>query len=204
MKKIAEDVEKKYRIEKYNKKDQYNPDLLETIHDGKLAGEKAVLRKPTKEPMTIALNDERNIRIKQTGTVHYRNVTSTYNSYVNEYEITRNVVGEEKTDTVYTELSLLRLGTKRKKDELVDPNYYDCVVNKLLSEDAIEGAKKFNGGYIGLIEEGKKGKIDTTIDKPELSAEDLENLAAVMALKEREEREEREDKDGQEPEGEAR
>lgn len=200
VKKIAEDVEKKYRIQKYDKHDQYNPDLLETIHDGKLDGEKVVLRKPVKEPRIMALNDERNIRIKQTGTVHYRNVTSTYNSYVNEYEITRTVDGEEKKDTVYTEISLLRLETKRKKNELVDPNYYECVVNKLLSEDAIEGAKRFNGGYIGLIEE-EKGKLDTTIDKTKLSTDDLENLAAVMTLKERKERE---SNDERKEEGEAR
>ena len=187
MEDISKNVERQYRIKKCDKHDQYNPDLLETIHNGELVGEKVVVRKPTKEPITVALKDERNIRIKQTGTVHYRNVTSAYNSYVNEYEITRNVDGEERTDIVYTEISLLRLGTKRKKDELVDPNYYDCVVNKLLSEDAIEGSK-FNGGYVGLIEQMKNGQYGTTIDKDgPLSVEEQENLAAVMVLKEREE-----------------
>ncbi len=196
MEDIAKNFERQHRIEKCDKHDKYNPALLETIHDGKLNGEKAVLRKPTKEPITIDLNDERSIRIKQTGTVYYRNVTSAYNSYINEYEITRDVDGEEKTDTVYTELSLLRLGTTRKNNELVDPNYYDCVVNKLLSEEAIEGAKKFNGGYIGLIEE-ENGQLDTTIDKDEISTEDLENLAAVMALREREERQNKEQQEGE-------
>ena len=201
MKKISDDVEKKYRMKKYDKHDQYNPDLLETINDGKLRGEKAVIRKPNDKPTEIALNDERDIRIKQTATIYYRNATGTYNSYIYEYEITRKVGNEEKTDKVYSEISLLRLGFNTKKNRLIDPNYYDCVVNKLLSEDAIEGSK-VNGEYIGLIEQKPDGKFDTTIDKEGvLSVEEQENLAAVMVLKEREERK---NSDEQKQEGEAR
>ena len=66
-----------------------------------------------------------------------------------------------------------------------NPEYYDCVVNELLSEDSIEGSK-YNGGYIGNVERAKDGKYTSTLDRKELNAEEQEMLTAVMLLKDRE------------------
>lgn len=168
----------------YSKAENYDSELIKTINDGKCKGEKLVLRKSSKDPVTVSLRDKRNTTIKHTGTVHFANFMEC-ESYVNEYQIVRYVDNQQKVDTVYTILNLPQLGFKKNTGEPSNPQYYSCVTNKLLSEDAIEGSK-YNGGYIGLVEKDDYG-YDITIDK-KLSEEEKENLAAVMIIKKMEER----------------
>ena len=188
IKQITDEIEseiKTKQIEKrYSKVGNYDPELIKTISDGISKGEKLVLRKSSKDPVTISLKDERNTTIKQTGRVLFANFMEC-ESYVNEYQIVRYVDNQQKVDTVYTILDLPKLGFNKNTGRPLNPQYYNCVTNKLLSGDAIEGSKH-NGGYIGLVEKDDYG-YDITIDK-KLSKEEEENLTAVMILKEREEK----------------
>lgn len=174
---------------KYSKKQQYDKKLIKTIEEGKFLGEKLVARKETKKSGYIILPKAQegcNISIRRTAEIAFKNATN-INSYVNEYEIIKEIEGEDKVDTIYTMLSLPELGIDEETGKPVNPRYYECVVNKLLAEDTIEGSK-YNGGYIGMIEKTEDGEYDITIDKKELNEIEQENLTAVMIMKEREQK----------------
>lgn len=173
----------------YSKKKQYDKNLIQTIEKGKLSGEKLVVRKKAERSGYILLpkaQDGCNILIRRTAEIAFKNTTNV-NSYVNEYEIIKEIEGEDKVDTIYTMLSLPELGIDEDTGKPVNPRYYECVVNKLLAEDTIEGSK-YNGGYIGMIEKTEDGNYDITLDKGELNPIEQENLTAVMIMKEREEK----------------
>ena len=105
--------------------------------------------------------------------------------YIDEYEIRRIIEGEERVDIVYTHLSLPSLKIQEETGKPINDDYYDCVVNKLLSEEMIKGSK-YNSGYIGQIEQDKKGNYYTTLDKGKLNAREQEMLSAVMMMQQRE------------------
>lgn len=174
---------------KYSKNKQYDKNLIKTIEQGKFLGEKLVVRKETKKSGYIILPKSQegyNILIRRTAEIAFKNATN-INSYVNEYEIIKEMEGEDKVDTIYTMLSLPELGIDEETGKPVNPRYYECVVNKLLAEDTIEGSK-YNGGYIGMIEKTEDGDYDITLDKGELNQTEQENLTAIMIMKEREEK----------------
>lgn len=168
----------------YSKARNYTPELIKTINKGIYIGEKLAVRISSKNPVTVSLRDGRNTSIKHTGTVRFVNLMEC-ESYVNEYQIVRYVDNQQKVDTVYTMLDLPKLGFNKNTGKPSNLQYYNCVTNKLLSEEAIEGSK-YNGGYIGLVEKNETG-YDITIDK-KLSEEEKENLTAVMILKQREDK----------------
>ena len=188
MAKITEEIDEKVRRKRiedtYSKVSQYNPNLIKQKTEGKAKGQRLVVLKPSKDTTEIPLRDERNkrnITIKQTGVVLFAN-SADAESFVNEYQITRRINGEFKVDTVYTTLNLPELGFNRKKGQPFNKEYYECVVNELLSEEVIEGSK-YNGGYVGLIEREGDG-YTTTLKRSKLNDEEKENLAAVMILRE--------------------
>lgn len=181
---IKQEIKEKQNKERYSKAEKYNPELIKTINKGKNQGKKLVARESSKDPVIISLDDERKIKIKCTGTIHFANLLGCQ-SYVNEYQIERVVDNQPKVDTVYTMLDLPKLGFNKNTGKPSNLQYYNCVTNKLLSEEAIEGSK-YNGGYIGLVEKNENG-YDITIDK-KLSEEEEENLTAVMILNAREEK----------------
>ena len=115
--------------------------------------------------------------------VEYDNFNELVGTAVAIYLLCTN--NTDKVDKIYTILDVPKLGFNKKTGKLVNSQYYDCVVNKLLSEETIEGSK-YNGGYIGLVEKKQNG-YDITIDK-KLSEEEQENLTAIMIIKERKER----------------
>lgn len=182
----------------YSKKKQYDRNLIQTIEKGKLLGEKLVVRKKAEKSAYIVLENEQegyDILIRRTAEIAFKNATNV-NSYVNEYEIIKKLEGEDKVDIIYTMLSLPELGIDKDTDKPVNPRYYECVVNKLLSEDTIEGSKH-NGGYIGMIEKTEDGDYDITLDKEELNQIEQENLTAVMIMKEREEKSKESKREGE-------
>lgn len=181
---IQEEIKKDQIKETYSKINQYNPEIIKKIENGNYKGESLVLKKMQNNPIKVSLQDQRNTTIKQTGTVLFANCVGC-ESYVNEYQVERYVDKKLKIDTVYTNLDLPKLGFDKRKCKPTNTEYYNCVTNKLLSEDAIEGSKH-NGGYIGLVEKNNRG-YDITIDK-KLSEEEVENLTAVIILKKREEK----------------
>lgn len=198
---VNKNIHRKEIEVKYSKNKQYDKNLIKTIEQGKFLGEKLVVRKETKKSGYIILPKSQegyNILIRRTAEIAFKNATN-INSYVNEYEIIKEMEGEDKVDTIYTMLSLPELGIDEETGKPVNPRYYECVVNKLLAEDTIEGSK-YNGGYIGMIEKTEDGDYDITLDKEKLNQIEQENLTAVMILKEREEnsnKKEKEEKEGE-------
>lgn len=170
---------------KYSHEEEKDPSLIYTNRNSV----KAIKKIKNKASQIYFLIDKqgREIILKRTAEIIYRNSTQVYDGYVNEYELERNVNGVEKIDKVYTNILLRELSFDEETGKPENPEYYDCVVNELLSEDSIEGSK-YNGGYIGNIERTKDGKYTITLDKKELNAEEQEMLTAVMLLKDREDR----------------
>ena len=170
---------------KYSHEEEKDPSLIYTNKNSV----KAIKKIKNKASQIYFLIDKqgREIILKRTAEIIYRNSTQVYDGYVNEYELERNINGVEKIDKVYTNILLRELSFDEETGKPENPEYYDCVVNELLSEDSIEGSK-YNGGYIGNIERTKDGKYTITLDKKELNAEEQEMLTAVMLLKDREDR----------------
>ena len=170
---------------KYSHEEEKDPSLIYTNKNSV----KAIKKIKNKASQIYFLIDKqgREIILKRTAEIIYRNSTQVYDGYVNEYELERNVNGVEKIDKVYTNILLRELSFDEETGKPENPEYYDCVVNELLSEDSIEGSK-YNGGYIGNVERAKDGKYTSTLDRKELNAEEQEMLTAVMLLKDREDR----------------
>lgn len=168
---------------KYSHEEEKDPSLIYTNKNSV----KAIKKIKNKASQIYFLIDKqgREIILKRTAEIIYRNSTQVYDGYVNEYELERNVNGVEKIDKVYTNILLRELSFDEETGKPDNPEYYDCVVNELLSEDSIEGSK-YNGGYIGNVERAKDGKYTSTLDRKELNAEEQEMLTAVMLLKDRE------------------
>ena len=101
------------------------------------------------------LREDKEIILRKTGEINFLNSIGNYSAYINEYEISRNINGEKKVDTIYTNLSLPELSINKKSGKPVNEKYYNCVVNKLLAEDTIEGSK-YNGGYTTVRRYEKK------------------------------------------------
>lgn len=188
---IEKAIREKIIEEKYSRKDQYDKNLIKTVERGKFLGEKLVIKKETNNPETIFLQDDRDMKLKKIAEVMFRNATGVYNSYVNEYELIRMIEGEEKVDKIYTNLSLPELAISKNTGKPVNSEYYNCVVNELLTEEAIEGSK-YNGGYIGTVERNKYGNYESTLKNKKLNVSEQENLTAVLIIKEKEEKEEKE------------
>lgn len=167
--------------DKCSKVDQFDPELIQTVFDSEKGAVKAVKYIKAKEPATLYLLDQKNRRmiLKKTGELVFRNTPDGVESYISEYEIKRIINGKERTDKVYANLNLPQLGFDEKTGELVDPEYYNCVVNELLSEGVIRGAK-YNKGYIGGVEKNKNGRYQIILSNKELDPDEKENLAAVM------------------------
>ena len=170
---------------KYSHEEEKDPSLIYTNKNSV----KAIKKIKNKASQIYFLIDKqgREIILKRTAEIIYRNSTQVYDGYVNEYELERNVNGVEKIDKVYTNILLRELSFDEETGKPENPEYYDCVVNELLSEDSIEGSK-YNGGYIGNVERAKDGKYTSTLDRKELNAEEQEMLTAVMLLKDTEDR----------------
>lgn len=114
------------------------------------------------------------IRIAETGKIDYVNFTSVFNSSVSEYVIQRMREGKEKQERIYGNLSIIDLSIDKYTRKPINPEYYDLIVNKILSTESIEACVKYNHGYIGEIEKTKQGY--------ERSFDNVEQISAVMKL----------------------
>ena len=112
------------------------------------------------------------IRIAETGKIDYVNFTSVFNSSVSEYVIQRIRDGKEKQECIYGNLSIIDLSIDKYTGKPINPEYYDLVVNKILSRESVEACAKYNHGYIGEIEKTKRG-YERTFDN-------VEQISAVM------------------------
>lgn len=163
--------------EKYSKVSQFRPELIFSDDSNKYY----VYNEKAKESEELLLKD--NMSIKKVSTLLFKNSTGVMNSYINQYEVKRNVRNNEIIDYIYTDLDFRRLDIDENTGLPIDSEYYNCVVNELLSDEMIEGSK-FNNGYIGLVESvnnGKEGKkYRTTLQDKVLHPTEQEYLAAVM------------------------
>lgn len=167
--------------EKCSKADQFDPELIETITSNENAPLKSVRYKKSINPVRIILMDKkyRNIILTKTGEIVFRTTPNNTESYISEYEVSRIVNGKERVDKIYANLNLQQLSIDKETGNPVDPDYYNCVVNELLSEGVIRGAK-YNKGYIGGVEKNKNGRYQIILSNKELDPDEKENLAAVM------------------------
>lgn len=167
--------------EKCSKVDQYDPELIQTVNNSEKGPVKALKYVKAKDPATLYLPDSKNrhMTLTKTGELIFRNTPGGVESYISEYEVVRVINGKERIDRVYANLNLPQLGFDEIAGELVDPEYYNCVVNELLSEGVIRGSK-YNKGYIGGVEKNENGKYQIILANKELDPDEKENLAAVM------------------------
>ncbi len=130
------------------------------------------LKRYSKNVIFHELQDENDdiIRIAETGRIDYTNFSSVLKSNVSEYIVKRIINGEEKQDYIYGNLSIFDLSIDKYTGKPINPEYYDLVVNKVLSKESIEACAKYNHGYIGKIEETKQGYERTFNDEEQISA----------------------------------
>lgn len=176
-----EEIQKKKTLtiqKKYSHNSEYNPGLIATGMRRKTQSvEKVIIREDVKAQEHLYMDEEeRQLKVMQTGKIRFRNLFG-LETYVDEYQVRRIINEQEKIDTVYTnELS---------KNWKCNSDYYNCVVNQLLSEETIEGSK-FNGGYIGEVEKDKNGNYILTLENEKLKPAEQEYLTAVMIVNNRE------------------
>lgn len=184
-KKIKSEIIDSKIKEACSKVDQFDPELIKTVLDENQNKIKALKYKKAIDPITLILpdNKDRDVWLTKSGEIRFINSTNGIESYISEYVVSRNIDGEIKEDTIYTNLSLPQLALDEKTEKPIDPDYYDCVVNKLLSEVVIRGAK-YNKGYVGLVEKDENNDYQITIKNKELDDTEKENLAAVMIYNE--------------------
>lgn len=114
------------------------------------------------------------IRIAETGRINYTNFTSVYKANVDEYLVRRMINGEEKQDYIYGNISMFDLSIDKHTGKPINPEYYDLIVNEVLSRESIRACVKYNHGYIGEIEKTKQGY--------ERAFNNRERISAVMKV----------------------
>ena len=182
--KEQEEVQKIYQKQiknKYSHISEYNPELIDTLKNEEEKQRKAIEKKEIDKSPIIYLYDDRNIRLRKISEIIFRNFTGVSTSYINGYEVARDVNGQEIKNIIYTNLSLPELAIDEEKEQPINKQYYDCVVKKLLAEDTIEGSK-YNSGYIGMVERNDNGDYDITLGKEKLNLLEQEMLTAVIII----------------------
>ena len=171
--------------EKFSKIDQYDPNLIQTYINKEMGAVKAIKYKETKNPITVHLPDlkNRNVRLTKKGEIMFKSSPDGIESYISEYQIKRTINGKEKLDKIYANLNLQQLEIDKQTKKPIDIEYYDCVVNDLLSEGVLRGAK-YNKGYIGGVEKNENGQYQIILKNKELDFNEQKNLAAVMIFAE--------------------
>ena len=159
----------------YDYSDEYSRESILKIGRKDIDGNEWILQRRNGEK----------IKIQQTGRIGFVYEIPVFSDYVEEYQVTRYVNGKEQTDTIYGDITLIELSVNSETRKLYNPNYYQCVVNNLLSDDSIDMALKFNKGYIGSVIQNKDGSYQTTFGHgaPILKS-DKRALSATMKYKE--------------------
>lgn len=161
----------------YNKSEQADYGVI-AEKDGK----KQINYKPYMESPLYELQNEsgETIKVKLKGEVHYKNYLGMEDDYINQFEVRRLINGEEKTFTIYTNSIIVAdLDIDKETGELKNPEYYTTVANELLSNDTLEASTKYNGGYVGEIEDNELG-----IKKKKLDDTQKERLGVILSYNE--------------------
>lgn len=87
---------------------------------------------------------------------------------LDEYEFERIINGEQCKDKIYINLSIFDLSIdKNTKEPIVNSEYYNYVINELLSEENVIISEKYNYGYMGKIIMNQNGKYQAILDAKE-------------------------------------
>ena len=127
---------------------------------------------PTRLPgIIISREDGQEILIQQVGRIGYEDSFGVTDE-IGEYEITRIIKDEEKTDKVYIAgLNISELIVDEKTGTFQNEAYYEFIANEMLSEEAIRQCSKYNNGYLGETLKDNNGNYFRYLDgREELSA----------------------------------
>lgn len=197
--KAYEEIMRQVEEKRYDHTSEYQPDLIKgMIEDNSDIENKIVIRQKNKETgneKTINenmhngerhLTDEkrRNLRVKTIAQIGYQN-TLDKKGWLYQYQITRRINGEDKSDIVTSPVSVadILLDKRIGKEGAID--LYNFLANELFSEETIKGAQK-NAGFIGSIKQDEEGNYCLTLDQNQLDPEEQEMLAATIICREKE------------------
>lgn len=189
-----EDLKRQVEEKRYDHTSEYQPDLIKgMIENNDSIENKIVIRqknkdtgneKPINENMDNGerhITDEkrRNLRVKTIAQIGYQNIKNEKIRCLYQYQLTRRINGEDKSDIVTSPVSVadILLDKRIGKEGAID--LYNFLANELFSEETIKGAQK-NGGFIGSIKQDKEGNYYLTLDENQLDPEEKEMLAATM------------------------
>ena len=167
MNEIAEAYEQlnlQIKESRYDHAKEYQPDLIKgMLENNNSIDNKIVIRQKNRETENDNPIDEnmyngerhltdekrRNLRVKTIAQIGYQN-TFDKKGWLYQYQITRRINGEDKSDIVTSPVSVadILLDKRIGKEGAID--LYNFLANKLFSEETIKGAQK-NAGFIGSI-----------------------------------------------------
>ena len=153
---------------KYDRSGNYEPSSIVTLKYQDFTKDNDKSKLPA---VIISRENGQEILIQQVGRIGYEDSFGVKDE-IGEYEITRIIKGEEKTDKVYiTGLNILDLGIDEKTGVFQNEEYYKFIANEMLSEEAIRECSKYNNGYLGEPLKDNNGNYFRYLDgREELSA----------------------------------
>lgn len=153
---------------KYDRSEKYEPTSIVTLKYQDFAKENDKSKLPG---VIISRENGQEMLIQKVGRIGYEDSFGVKDE-IGEYEITRIIKGEEKTDKVYIPgLNILELGVDEKTGVFQNEAYYKFIANEMLSEEAIRECSKYNNGYLGEPLKDNNGNYFRYLDgREELSA----------------------------------
>ena len=153
---------------KYDRSGNYEPSSIVTLKYQDFTKENDRSKLPG---VIISRNDGKELLIQQVGRIGYEDSFGV-NDEIGEYEITRIIKDDEKTDKVYISgLNILDLSVDEKTGKFQNEEYYKFIANEMLSEEAIKQCSKYNNGYLGEPLKDNNGNYYRYLDgREELSA----------------------------------
>lgn len=153
---------------KYDRSGNYEPSSIVTLkyQDFKKENNRSKLL-----DVIISRDDGQEILIQKVGRIGYKDSLGVTDE-IGEYEITRIISDDKKTDKVYIPgLNISELFVDEKTGAFLNEAYYKFIANEMLSEEAIRECSKYNNGYLGEPLKDKNGNYFRYLDgREELSA----------------------------------
>ena len=159
---------------KYDRSGNYEPSSIVTLKYQDFTKENDRSKLPA---IIISRDDGQEILIQKVGRIGYEDSLGVTDE-IGEYEITRIIKDEEKTDKVYIPgLNISELFVDEKTGAFQNQAYYKFIANEILSEEAIRECSKYNNGYLGEPLKDNNGNYFRYLDG-------REELSAVMKFSE--------------------
>lgn len=157
---------------KYDRSEKYEPSSIVTLKYQDFTKDNDKSKLPG---VIISRENGQEMLVQQVGRIGYEESFGVKDE-IGEYEITRIIEGEEKTDKVYIPgLNISELFVDEKTGAFLNEAYYKFIANEMLSEEAIRECSKYNNGYLGESLKDNNGNYFRYLDG-------REELSAVMKL----------------------